>query len=179
MNSELIELCINEYGDDIYRFCCFLTGSRNLADDLYQECFLKAIENTKSIASTDAKNFLIGIAANLWKNQWRKEKRRQKIIAPIEFNGDYMSDQTVINHTSYEHDPLDTCITLETNTMVAKVVNALPEKYRIIVLMYYSVDMSTQQIADELQLSKGTVTSRLKRARGKIKKSLEENGYER
>lgn len=178
MNSEQVELCINEYGEDIYRFCCFLTGSRDLADDLYQECFLCAIKSKRDVNETETKKFLIGIAANLWKNMWRKEKRRQKIIAPVEFNDDYMSEQTIESSTPYVQNPLDTYISEETKNIVLKVVNELPEKYRIIVLMYYSVDMSTQEIADELHISKGTVTSRLKRARDKIRKSLEENGYE-
>lgn len=178
MNSEQIAICINEYGDDIYRFCCFLTGSRDLADELYQESFLKAIEKGTDVNGLEAKNFLIGIAVNLWKNMWRKEKRRQKIIVPVEFNGDYMSEPIIENSTPYVQNPLDSYISNEMTDMVSKVVNELPDKYRIVVLMYYSVDMTTQEIADELHISKGTVTSRLKRARDRIKKSMEDSGYE-
>ena len=39
-----LEQFITEYGGDIYSFCCCLTGSRQEADDLYQETFLRAIE---------------------------------------------------------------------------------------------------------------------------------------
>ena len=39
-----LEQCIAEYGADIYSFCCCLTGSRQEADDLYQETFLRAVE---------------------------------------------------------------------------------------------------------------------------------------
>lgn len=178
MNSEEIEVCIKEYGDEIYRFCCFITGGRDKADDLYQDTFLKALEVNRCIAKDDMKKFLIGIAANLWKNQWRKEKRRQKIVLPVAFNGDYMSDQK-INTVSNKQDLLTSYISDETSDMVKRVVNELPEKYRMIVLMYYSVDMSTKDIAEQLHISKGTVTSRLLRARERIKKGLEEIGYER
>lgn len=178
MNAKEAEICIKEYGQDIYRFCCFLTGRRDLADDLYQECFLCAMKSKKNTKGTEAKNFLIGIAINLWKNMYRKEKRRQKIAASVEFDNDYISEQNIQGDMPYVQNPLDTCISEETRELVAKVVNELPEKYRIIVLMYYSIDMSTQEIAEELHISKGTVTSRLKRARDKIKKGLKENGYE-
>ena len=67
----------------------------------------------------------------------------------------------------------------ETDKLVLEVVNSLPEEYRIVVLMYYGADMSTKEIASELNMSKGTVTSKLMRARKKIKKGLEANGYER
>ena len=179
MNSETIEQCIKKYGNDIYRFCCFLTGTRDLADDLYQDTFVKALEIQRNIAIEDTKNYLIGIAANLWKNQWRKEKKRQNKMAPITYNNDYMLEQTSPNSASHLPNLLDEYIDIETGQMLTNAVNQLPEKYRIIVLMYYSVDLSTKEIAEQLHISKGTVTSRLKRSREKIKKSLEEMGYER
>lgn len=73
-------------GDDIYRFCYFLTQSKDLADDLYQDCFLAALEKEITVDEKKIKNFLMGIAANQWKNQWRKNKRRQKIMVQTEYN---------------------------------------------------------------------------------------------
>ena len=67
----------------------------------------------------------------------------------------------------------------ETGKLVQRVVNELPEKYRVVVLLHYSMDLTTQEIADQLKISRGTVTSRLLRARKKIKQELEANGYER
>ena len=45
-----MEQFIAEYGADIYSFCCRLTGSRQEADDLYQETFLKAVEKQKHLS---------------------------------------------------------------------------------------------------------------------------------
>ena len=179
MTIEEIEKYITEYGEDIFRFCCFLTGDRSKAEDLYQDTFLKAMEIQKEIAYEDAKKFLVGIAANLWKNLWRKEKRRQKIVIPIEFNGDYISDQTLEQNPQQSTDLLDAYVNQETSKLVQRVVNELPEKYRIVVLLHYSADLSTREIAEQLHISKGTVTSRLLRARERIKKGLEASGYER
>lgn len=179
MTAEEIEQYIKEYGDDIFRFCCFLTGDRSKAQDLYQDTFLKAMEIEKSIAQEDAKKFLCGIAANLWKNQWRKEKRRQKIIAPVEFNGDYMSDQTIEQKMSPSTDVLDAYVNKETSRLVRRIVNELPEKYRIMVLLHYGADLTATEIAQQLHINRGTVTSGLLRARQRIKKGLEASGYER
>ena len=55
----------------------------------------------------------------------------------------------------------------------------LKEKYRIPVYMYYSAEMSLEEIADALNIPKGTVKSRLHTARTIIGKKLEEHGYER
>lgn len=90
MNAEQIEKCLTEYGTDIYRFCCFLTRGRDLADDLYQESFLKAMEVERTVEDDMMKSFVVGIAANIWKNIWRKEKRRRKIVSTAEFDAEYM-----------------------------------------------------------------------------------------
>ena len=54
-----LEQCIAEYGADIYSFCCCLTGSRQEADDLYQETFLRAVEKQKVLdAEENPKSYL-------------------------------------------------------------------------------------------------------------------------
>ena len=178
MEVKQIEACITEYGDDIYRFCYFLTQSKDLADDLYQDCFLAALEKEITVDEKKIKNYLMGIAANQWKNQWRKNKRRQKIMVQTEYNEQYTCEHEY-KEAIGSNDPLISLIESETEKLVLEVVNSLPEEYRIVVLMYYGADMSTKEIASELNMSKGTVTSKLMRARKKIKKGLEANGYER
>ena len=178
MNKEQIERCLIAYGEDIYRFCCFLTRSRDLADDLYQESFLKAMEVERSVDECMMKNFVIGIAANIWKNTWRKEKRRRKVVSTTEFDAEYMYEPA-FGDTEQNGNPQDTYIREETRQIVIRAVDTLPDRYRIILLMYYSADMTTQEIADQLGMSKGTVTSRLMRARDKVRRNLEDNGYER
>lgn len=178
MTIEEIEKSVIEYGEDIFRFCCFLTGNRDKGEDLYQDTFLTATEIRQRIAYEEARKYLIGIAANLWKNQWRKGKRRQKVISPVEFNGDYMSEGNSAIEMAHTPDTLELYIEQETREQVQRIVDALPEKYRIVVLLYYSMDLSTKEIAEQLHISKGTVTSRLLRARERIKKGLEASGYE-
>lgn len=39
-----IEELVYEYGDDLYRYCYHLTSNKELADELYQETFLKAVQ---------------------------------------------------------------------------------------------------------------------------------------
>lgn len=175
MNAEQIEKCLTEYGADIYRFCCFLTRSRDLADDLYQESFLKAMEVERSVDDGMMKSFVIGIAANIWKNTWRKEKRRRKVVSTTEFD----MYEPAFGVTEQNRNPQDTYIREETRQIVIRAVDALPDRYRIVLLMYYSADMTTQEIADQLGMSKGTVTSRLMRARDKVRRNLEDDGYER
>ena len=89
--QDAVQLLIDTVGDDVYRFCCRLTRNRIDADDLYQDTFLKALEQRGRLEDVSGReqtesirrnrNFLMGIAANLWKNQWRKKKREQTHIS--------------------------------------------------------------------------------------------------
>jgi RNA polymerase sigma-70 factor (ECF subfamily) len=172
MTVEEIEKYIAEFGNDIFRFCCYLTGNRDKGEELYQDTFLKALEIRKKIPPENAGKFLAGVAANLWKNQWRKEKRRKRIAAPVELN----EMEPGMPQTS---DMLEDFVRQETDDLVKRIVNTLPENYRIVVLLHYSADLTAAEIAEYLHISKGTVTSRLSRAREQIKKGLEASGYER
>lgn len=55
---------------------------------------------------------------------------------------------------------------------VQNAINRLDKKYRIVLYLFYYQGCKTDEIADILGTSKGTVTSRLKRAREKLKLSL-------
>ncbi|MBR1742141.1 MAG: hypothetical protein IJ733_09815 [Lachnospiraceae bacterium] len=57
MTAEEMEKYINEYGKELLRFCCFLTGTREKAEDLCQDTYLKAMEIEREILPEDAKRF--------------------------------------------------------------------------------------------------------------------------
>ncbi len=52
MTKQELEMCIDEYGKDIYSFCKHLTNNPLEADDLYQDTFLMAIELKEKIEYT-------------------------------------------------------------------------------------------------------------------------------
>ena len=62
---------------------------------------------------------------------------------------------------------------------VRRQVAALPDKLRVVVVMYYTGEMSTEEIAARLEMPAATVRSRLSKARKRMRKGLEGNGYER
>ena len=82
MKQTELEYVIEKYGRDIYSFCCYLTKSRQEADDLYQDTFLKVMESPKLQSGyDDMKNMLLSVSVNLWKDKKRKlpgERRLKK-----------------------------------------------------------------------------------------------------
>lgn len=174
--QEFIEL-IEQEGKGIYSFCYGLTGRREEADDLYQETMLKAMECSSRIDEHlgSPKSFLMGIAAKSWKNRKKKYARRQR-IAPEES----MDDEKFFGEVADTGlSPEEIYISREMCRLVKMETASLKDKYRIPVYMYYSAEMSVEEIAESLHLPKGTVKSRLHTARTIIRKKLEDHGYER
>lgn len=167
---------IEEYGTSVYRFCRKITFSREDADDLYQETMLRAIEKSKRIEGAEnPKSYLIGIAAKLWAYQKRREARRRRIAPVQELNEELMQD------VSGEVWQIPEMITLrqERDLLVQRAVEQLPDSLRVAVYMYYTAELSVQDIAKATQTPAGTVKSRLFKARKMIKAVMEENDYDR
>ena len=166
-----LEQFITEYGGDIYSFCCCLTGSRQEADDLYQETFLRAIEKKQILdAEGNPKSYLLSVAIRLWKNQRRKRAWRKR-IAGMDETGNEMAGTDL--QAGSESSPEHQAVRKEMQTAVRNAVDRLPDKMKVTVLLYYMEERSMEQIADILRIPCGTVKSRLHQARKILEKELE------
>ena len=83
MEAREIERCIDEFGTDIYRFCLKLCMSRQDAEDLYQQTFLKALESSRALDwEENPRAFFFTVAHNLWKSG-SKEKQRDAALSRL------------------------------------------------------------------------------------------------
>lgn len=176
---------VQNYGNDIYRFCYYLTKNKAEAEDLYQETFLTAVEKKDVLlkilqagtgeqeAARSARKYLMAIVANLWKNKWRKQVRHDR-IAPVDDR-----EEAVLEAVSCAGDPEANYLQKELYREVRKLIDGLPEKMRIVIYLYYIVQMSTKEIAESLHVPVTTVRSRLSKARKQLRKELEERDYGR
>lgn len=175
MTTKELEQLLDRYGDSIYGFCLHLTGCKEQADDLYQDTFLKTIEIQQKIKLSNmeqdllaAKNYIIGIAIRIWKKTLSKNKRTVQDVSLEEYLEYLVNLEDVALQTEKR----------ELYFHLYKVVKGLPDKLRIVVSMYYSLEMSIRDIAETLHIPQGTVKSRLFIAREKIAEEMEELGYE-
>lgn len=170
MEKQQLEKYINEYGRDIYLFCKRLTQNKNTADDLYQETFLKLWELDNVNDTENPKSYLLGIVVNLWKNQCRKQMWRKQIadIVPV-------SEESQIENFSAADSVEDTVISNQEKVLVQDAVNRLPEKLRIVVLLYYMENLKVAEIAEQMHESVSSIKSKLMRARKYLRKELEDS----
>ena len=158
---------VDSYSSALYLFCCRLTYSKEDAEDLFQETFLAVFEQPSKVNSTgNPKSFIFSTALYLWKSKKRKYARRNRLaeMQPL--------DDHLVSDTNIE----DGIMAQEEIHQVRRLVNSLPDKYKIPTMLYYTADMSQQEIAQTLKIPAGTVKSRLHTARKIIEKGLNGNG---
>lgn len=174
MSASDMDLLVEEFGDSVYWYCRSITYTLEDAEDLYQQTFLKAFELSKRIApERNPKAYLMSIAANLWRNSKSRYARRER-IAPTISSGE---EGIQLEDVRAEGDMLDGIVKEEAYTQLRKCVEQLPDKHRQVVLLFYAGELSVEDIAKVLKIPKGTVKSRLNKARTVLRKEMEAHGY--
>lgn len=169
-----LEECIAQYGTEVYSFCLHLTGAREWADELYQDTFLTAMEHIRQLhndAGANPKSYLLSVAIRLWKNKRRKAAWRKR-IAP-EQSMDAPGGAALAGAVELTDSIETEALRAEERRCVQRAVEALPEKYRVAVLLYYMEELPLAQIASLLHIPQGTVKSRLHQARKLLRQQLE------
>ena len=153
-----IEEMIARYGDGILRLCLLYLGDRQLAEDAFQETFVKAWRQQGTFrGESSVKTWLSQIAVNTCRDMLRKGWLRMlKRSEPIE----RLFDLSAPEREDHSH--------------VRDAVLALPGKYREVIVLYYDQEMTMKEIGDALALPVHTVSTRLRRARALLKKTLGE-----
>lgn len=174
MNAKELEECIDDFGTDIYRFCLKLCADKADAEDLYQQTFLKALETQWTLDwEKNPKALFFSLAHNLWKSDRRKQARRNTIAPRSNF--DEEGEMVLHSEESIEESYLQKELLAE----VDQIIQTLPEKFKVPLILFYLSGCSIEQIAAIIRKPPGTVKSRLFKGRSLIKKRLEDAGYER
>lgn len=172
MEAHEIEKCVDEFGTDVYRFCLKLCMNQTDAEDLYQQTFLKALESDWKLDwGNNPKALFFSLTHNIWKSTIRKSARRS-LIAPCTTIED--ESISIRSDENIEENFLKKELQLEIN----HIIEALPDKIRVPLTLYYLFDFPIEQIAAMLKKPPGTIKSRLFKGRSLIKKRLEDFGYD-
>ena len=175
MTQREMEHLLTRFGQDIFAFCCYLTGSRDTGEELYQDTMLKTIERVDQVellgdgaeGLLHARNYCMGVAVRLNKSRSRKENQRMHVSLDDEDNGfDYV--------ISDPQTPEQQLIEQQEMQSIRAAVRSLPEKYREVVYLFYYADQSVKEIAETLHIPLGTVKSRMNHAKKVLARQLKE-----
>lgn len=171
MTIKELESCIEVYGKDIYTFCLHLARDQELANDLYQDTFLTAVEVLDRIDSKENwKSYLLSISIRIWKNTKRKWAWRNRIAPTMKLEDD--------SNVNFAYEEQDNVLEHEKSELLRSAIEHLPEKYKLVILLYYMEELPQEEIAKILHIPTGTVKSRLYTARQLLKSELEEYFHE-
>ena len=175
MSQEELENYIYAYGRDLLSFCRSVTGSRQEAEDLYQDTFLKLCESRNSLRiKKNPKSFLMGVSVYLYRNHRRKGSIRRRILG-----AEVSVEESADTLPSREEMTEDQILHREECELLRREVQTLPDRYRIPVLLFYMEELSLEEIAAKLHAPEGTIKSRLHRAKRLLRQRLEESHYEK
>jgi RNA polymerase sigma-70 factor (ECF subfamily) len=150
--------------DAAYRYARWLTRSPAEADDVVQEACLRAFRGLDSLRGADARAWLLAIVRNCHVTALRQQQRRGFVPLPEEHDAEFGSATIAA-----VPDPESASAAEDDRRTLARLIAALPEEHREVLLLREMEDMSYGEIAAVTQVPIGTVMSRLSRARAALK----------
>lgn len=160
-NKEAFGTLYNKYINKIYRFAFYKTSSKELAEDIASQSFLKLWEKISQggpIQSVQA--LLYQIARNLIIDHYRS---KQNTEVPLEFE----LDSQAVHIDEKIHSRID-------NELLRPAVMELKEEYREVVVLRYIEELSISEIAKIVDKSNGNVRTLTHRALAELKKILKD-----
>ena len=172
--TDLFEAIFDRYKDYVYRVAYSLTQHASEAEEVTQETFLdvlKALSRYQVEGPARFETWLYTVTANRCKMRWR---RRQLPTADWDEVGERLAR---VPDDRPDCDPEEATLRAETRRRIWRAAGRLSELYREVILLRYGQDFSYQEIAEALDLSLGTVKSRLSVAHRQLQDLIAANGH--
>jgi RNA polymerase sigma factor (sigma-70 family) len=166
-----IEVLINRHRSKVYTYILLTIKNQQLAEDLFQETFIKVIQSLRSGKYKDNGKFLswvIRIAHNLIIDHFRKEKQLNSISnddTEVDlFNSKKLSEENIE----------ELIINSQIRSEIRSLINELPYDQREVVLLRHYGGLSFKEIADQTDVSINTALGRMRYALINLRKLIQE-----
>jgi len=175
-DEDAFDTLVNEHSGGIYSMLLRLTENAEDAGDLTQETFMNAFRSIKKFrGESSIRTWLYRIAINRSRNRfrWWKSRRRSKTISidSVRTDEDRPLHETLAGDAP---DPETEAITAETMHRLRRTLLTLPDIFREAVILRDIEGLAYDEIAEVLDISIGTVKSRIARGRSELAKKLED-----
>ncbi len=155
--------------DAVYRHLCYLCGESDIAEDLCQETFARAIVSiAKFRGDASLRTWLCRVAVNVAREHWRKNGTQRKLKDELGGLAPYLGLARDVEATHMDH--------VRSKVLYA-VLGTLPNNLREAFILRDLAGLSTDEAARQLGISAGNVAVRAHRARARIERELTARGW--
>ena len=166
------ELLIGRYQKQVYSYILTLVKDKQLADDVFQDTFVKVIQTIKSKGYKDDGRFVqfaMRIAHNLVIDHFRKENRIPTVESSSE-EYNYIDNVPITDHSVEQGMIVD-----QVHSDLHRMIAFLPDEQREVLRMRIFDDMSFKDIADITNVSINTALGRMRYALINLRKMMVAN----
>ena len=169
-DANALTTLVTRYKDKIFTSIYLLVKDRYLAEDIFQDVFIRVIDTLRSGRYTDEGKFLpwvMRIAHNLCVDHFRKVKRNPTIKTS--------DDRDIFEVLNFSEAGVDTRImTEQTSDKVRRMIDLLPEDQREVIILRHYADMSFKEIAQLTGCSINTALGRMRYGLLNLRKMMTE-----
>ena len=169
------QILVDRYQNKIYSYVLMLVKDKQLADDIFQDTFLKIIRTIKAGAYKEEGKFIqfaMRISHNLIIDHFRKAKRLP-MVDPTKEDYDMLDNARFMDPSVEEQ-----MVTEQTYDDVRKMIEFLPAEQREVLVMRMYDDMSFKEIAEATNVSINTALGRMRYALINLRKMAKEKHVE-
>ena len=164
---------LTRYKNRIYSYIFYTVKDNDLTEDIFQETFLKVITTIKQgryIEAGKLSSWVTRIAHNLIIDHYRQERNENLV------SNDDSEEKDIFNRKELSEGTIeDSLITRQIHADIRRLVAALPDNQREVLIMRYYKNMSFKEIADATQVSINTALGRMRYALLNIRKMADDH----
>jgi RNA polymerase sigma-70 factor (ECF subfamily) len=168
-DPELLDRLIVQYQHRLLRYLMYLTGNREMAEDLFQETWMRVLTRGAQFnGNSRFDTWLFTIARNLV-----IDVRRRRSMASLEELCEGGEDERPLELPSPDKSPFDHLSTLEHGELVTEALLKLDPLHREVLLLRFHEELSLEEIARVTRAPLSTVKSRLYRGLATLRPRME------
>lgn len=171
-NNAAFDSLLSRHKQSVFNYIYFIVRNRELAEDIFQETFVKAIVTIKQGRYVDNGKFrawINRIAHNLIIDNYRQEKG-ENTVSNDEYEVDLLNNPAVCDETVE-----DRIVKEQILSDVRNLIRFLPDNQREVLEMRYYQDMSFKEISDVTGVSINTALGRMRYAILNLRRLSQEN----
>ncbi|GEO10182.1 RNA polymerase sigma factor [Segetibacter aerophilus] len=157
-NNNALEILVNRHKDKIFTSINILVKDKYLAEDLFQDVFIKIIDTLRNNRYNEEGKFLpwaMRIAHNLCVDHFRKVKRTPTITTS--------DDRDIFEVINVMEDGADKAIIKnQSHDRIRKILDMLPDEQREVIVLRHYADLSFKEIAQMTNCSINTALGRMR-----------------